>query len=40
MKCAGLDAEGMVRRSVPPSNLSLPGLVRHLADGSGTGSGG
>jgi hypothetical protein len=22
----------MVRRSVPPSNLSLLGLVRHLAD--------
>ena len=32
MKCAGLDAEGMARRSVPPSNLSLLGLVRHLAD--------
>ncbi len=32
LKCAGLDAEGMARRSVPPSNLSLLGLVRHLAD--------
>lgn len=32
MKCDGLDAEQMARRSVPPSNLSLLGLVRHLAD--------
>lgn len=32
MKCAGLDAEQMARRSVPPSNLSLLGLVRHLAN--------
>ena len=32
LKCAGLDAGGMARRSVPPSNLSLLGLVRHLAD--------
>lgn len=31
MKCTGLDAEAMARRSVPPSNLSLLGLVRHLA---------
>jgi hypothetical protein len=31
MKCAGLDAESMARRSVPPSDLSLLGLVRHLA---------
>lgn len=31
MKCAGLDAEQMARRSVEPSNLSLLGLVRHLA---------
>jgi uncharacterized damage-inducible protein DinB len=31
MKCAGLDAEQMARRSVPPSDLSLLGLVRHLA---------
>lgn len=32
LKCQGLDAEQMARRSVPPSNLSLLGLVRHLAD--------
>ncbi|MFI9151710.1 DinB family protein [Streptomyces sp. NPDC053367] len=32
MKCAGLDAEAMARRSVPPSNLSLLGLLRHLAE--------
>jgi uncharacterized damage-inducible protein DinB len=32
VKCRGLDAEGMARRSCPPSNLSLLGLVRHLAD--------
>jgi uncharacterized damage-inducible protein DinB len=32
LKCAGLDADGMARRSVPPSSLSLLGLVRHLAD--------
>ncbi len=32
LKCAGLDAEGMARRSVPPSNMSLLGLVRHLSD--------
>ena len=31
LKCAGLDRE-LVRRSVPPSTLSLLGLVRHLAD--------
>jgi uncharacterized damage-inducible protein DinB len=31
MKCAGLDAEAMACRSVPPSNLSLLGLLRHLA---------
>lgn len=31
MKCAELDAEAMARRSVEPSNLSLLGLVRHLA---------
>lgn len=31
MKCSGLDAEQMARRSVPPSTLSLLGLVRHLA---------
>jgi hypothetical protein len=31
LKCAGLDAEQMARQSVPPSNMSLLGLVRHLA---------
>ena len=31
MKCSGLDAEQLARRSVPPSNMSLLGLVRHLA---------
>ncbi|MFJ5269512.1 DinB family protein [Streptomyces sp. NPDC088358] len=31
MKGAGLDAAAMARRSVGPSNLSLLGLVRHLA---------
>ena len=31
MKCEGLDAEQMARRSVPPSTMSLLGLVRHLA---------
>jgi uncharacterized damage-inducible protein DinB len=31
MKCSGLDADAMARRSVGPSNLSLLGLVRHLA---------
>ena len=33
MKCAGLDAEAMARRSLQPSTMSLLGLVRHLADG-------
>jgi uncharacterized damage-inducible protein DinB len=31
MKCSGLDTEQLARRSVPPSNLSLLGLVRHMA---------
>ena len=31
LKCAGLDAEQLARRAVPPSNMSLLGLVRHLA---------
>lgn len=31
MKCDDLDAEQLARRSVPPSTLSLLGLVRHLA---------
>ncbi len=32
MKCAGLDAEQMAQRSVPPSTMSLLGLVRHVAE--------
>jgi uncharacterized damage-inducible protein DinB len=32
IKCSGLDAEAMAARSVPPSTMSLLGLVRHLAD--------
>jgi hypothetical protein len=32
MKCAGLDAEAMARRSAEPSTMSLLGLVRHLAE--------
>jgi uncharacterized damage-inducible protein DinB len=32
LKCAGLDAEQLARRSVPPSTMSLLGLIRHLAD--------
>ena len=31
-KCAGLDATQLARRAVPPSNLSLLGLVRHMSD--------
>ncbi len=32
MKCAGLDAAQLARRSVPPSTMSLLGLIRHMAD--------
>jgi uncharacterized damage-inducible protein DinB len=32
LKCADLDAEQMARRSVPPSTMSLLGLVRHMAE--------
>ncbi|MGW2917636.1 DinB family protein [Streptomyces angustmyceticus] len=32
MKCEGLDAEQLARRTVPPSTMSLLGLVRHLAE--------
>jgi hypothetical protein len=32
MKCAGLETEQMARRSVPPSTMSLLGLVRHMAE--------
>ena len=31
LKCQDLDAEQLARRSVPPSSMSLLGLVRHLA---------
>ena len=31
IKCAGLTAEQLATRSVPPSTLSLLGLVRHMA---------
>lgn len=31
LKCEGLSPEQLARRSVPPSTLSLLGLVRHLA---------
>ncbi|MGJ9413395.1 DUF664 domain-containing protein [Aeromicrobium sp. CF4.19] len=31
LKLSGLDAEQLARRSVPPSGLSLLGLLRHLA---------
>jgi uncharacterized damage-inducible protein DinB len=31
-KCAGLDAAQLRERSIPPSTLSLLGLVRHMAD--------
>jgi hypothetical protein len=31
LKCQGLDAEQLARRSVPPSAMSLLGLVRHMA---------
>jgi uncharacterized damage-inducible protein DinB len=31
LKCADLSAEQLARRSVPPSTMSLLGLVRHLA---------
>jgi uncharacterized damage-inducible protein DinB len=32
LKCSGLDASDLARRSVEPSTLSLLGLVRHLSD--------
>jgi uncharacterized damage-inducible protein DinB len=32
LKCSGLAADALARRSVPPSNLSLLGLVRHMAE--------
>jgi hypothetical protein len=30
-KCAGLNAEQLARASCPPSNLTLLGLIRHMA---------
>jgi uncharacterized damage-inducible protein DinB len=32
VKCGGLDAEQMARRSCEPSTMSLLGLVRHMAE--------
>lgn len=32
LKCQGLTADQLARRSVPPSNMSLLGLIRHMAD--------
>ncbi|HEV7470591.1 MAG TPA: DUF664 domain-containing protein [Pseudonocardia sp.] len=32
LKCSGLDAEQLARRSVEPSSMSLLGLLRHLAE--------
>ncbi|RII16971.1 DinB superfamily protein [Streptomyces sp. YIM 130001] len=32
LKCAGLDDEELRRQSMPPSTLSLLGLVRHMAE--------
>ncbi|CAN5355979.1 DinB family protein [soil metagenome] len=32
LKCGGLDAADLARRSVEPSTLSLLGLVRHMAE--------
>jgi uncharacterized damage-inducible protein DinB len=31
-KCAGLTGDQLARRAVPPSSLSLLGLVRHMAE--------
>jgi hypothetical protein len=31
-KCAGLDHDALATRAVPPSNLTLLGLLRHMAD--------
>jgi len=32
LKCSGLDAEQLARRSVEPSTMSLLGLLRHMAE--------
>ncbi|MFI2562518.1 mycothiol transferase, partial [Nocardia farcinica] len=31
-KCAGLDTAALRRRAVPPSRMSLLGLVRHMSE--------
>ena len=31
-KCTGLSAEQLRQRAVPPSSLSLLGLIRHMAE--------
>ena len=31
LKCDGLDAQQLATKAVPPSNISLLGLIRHLA---------
>ena len=31
-KCAGLDADELCTRSVPPSTMSLAGMLRHMAE--------
>ncbi|HEX5402773.1 MAG TPA: DinB family protein [Pseudonocardiaceae bacterium] len=31
-RCGGLTGEQLAQRSVPPSNLSLLGLIRHISD--------
>src|SRR5260370_5208611 len=32
LKCAALDAAQLASRAVPPSTMSLLGLIRHMAD--------
>src|SRR5262249_27372279 len=32
MKCADLDADQLARQSVPPSTMSLLGLIHHMAE--------
>src|SRR5271154_4331613 len=32
LKCAGLSADQLASQAVPPSNLSLLGIVRHMTD--------
>jgi hypothetical protein len=32
LKCDGLGPDALARRAVPPSTMSLLGLVRHMAD--------